>query len=162
MTTVESEVDSSTEADRRQRLQRTIDELLEERQQLLVGYCKLAGITAFERRESEAKAVHPDALQRFLQLLVDYTALGHFEIYQRIIEGKERRTLVRQVAAEVYPAIAESTDFLVDFNDKYDDFDGDEDLDGLAVDLSRLGQLLAVRSELEDRILKALQTTARN
>ncbi len=162
MTTVESEVGNSADTDRRQRLQRTIAELLEERQQLLVGYCRLAGISTFERRESEAKAVHPDALQRFLQLLVDYTALGHFEIYQRIIDGKERRAQVRQVAAEVYPAIAESTDFLVDFNDKYEDFDGDDELDSLAEDLSRLGQLLAVRSELEDRILEALQSSARS
>ena len=84
--------------------------------------------------------------------------MGHFEIYQRIIEGKERRRAVKAVAAEVYPAIAETTDFLVDFNDKYDAFEGtDEDVKMLSGDLSRLGEIIAVRGELEDQILDALK-----
>lgn len=162
MSSVEQGVSSGVDSERRQRLQHTINELLEERQQVVVSYCKLSGITSFSQRDAEPHRVEVGVLRAFLQLLVDYTALGHFEIYQRIIEGKERRTLVREVAAEVYPAIAETTDFLVDFNDKYDDFDGDEDLDALSDDLSRLGQILAVRSELEDRIISALQASVRN
>ena len=87
---------------------------------------------------------------------MDYTALGHFEIYQRIIEGKERRTAVRKVADELYPAIADTTDLLVDFNDKYDSLEN-EDFSQLPADLSRIGEVLAVRSELEDRLLTALR-----
>ena len=90
--------------------------------------------------------------------MVDYTAMGHFEVYQRIIEGKERRRAAKDVAREVYPAIAETTDFLVDFNDKYDDYEGTaEDVEMLAGDLSRLGEIIAIRGELEDQILAALK-----
>ena len=149
-------VEFSQENDRRQRISHTIDELLEERQQVLVGYCSLAGVSSFDNRQDEQHQVKAGELQSFCQILVDYTALGHFEIYQRIIEGKERRTAVQKVAREVYPAIAETTDHLVDFNDKYDGID-EEDFSELPDDLSKVGEVLAIRGELEDRILAAMR-----
>ncbi|MEM7208967.1 MAG: Rsd/AlgQ family anti-sigma factor [Pseudomonadota bacterium] len=146
----------SQENERRQRINHTIDELLEERQEVLVSFCSLAGLSSFDQRGEEEHQVKPGELQSFCQILVDYTALGHFEVYQRIIEGKERRVAVKRVADEVYPAIAETTDHLIDFNDKYDSLD-DDDFSQLARDLSRVGEVLAIRGELEDKILAAMR-----
>lgn len=144
--------------DRRERLQNTIDSLIKLRQDVVVSYCKLSGVSSFDKRDIETHAVNAEQLRTFCQIMVDYTAMGHFEVYQRIIEGKERRVAVKETSDEVYPAIAETTDFLVDFNDKYDAFDGSEDdIEMLSKDLSRLGQIIAVRGELEDQILDALQ-----
>ncbi len=144
--------------DRRARLHHTIDALVKLRQDVVISYCRMAGVSAFEERDIENHAIKPDQLRNFCQVMVDYTAMGHFEVYQRIIEGKERRQAVKDVAKEVYPAIAETTDYLVDFNDKFDAFEGSpEDLEMLAEDLSRLGQIIAVRGELEDQILAALK-----
>jgi len=144
--------------ERRERLQHTIDSLIKLRQEVVLSYCKLSGVSSFEKRDLETHRINADQLRSFCQIMVDYTAMGHFEVYQRIIEGKERRVAVKQVSDEVYPAIAETTDFLVDFNDKYDAFDGSaEDVELLAGDLSRLGQIIAIRGELEDQILDALQ-----
>ncbi len=147
-----------TGVDRRARLQNTIDSLIRLRQEVVVSYCKLSGVSSFEKRDIESHRIAADQLRSFCQVMVDYTAMGHFEVYQRIIEGKERRQAVKDASDEVYPAIAETTDFLVDFNDKYDAFDGSaEDIEMLSGDLSRLGQIIAVRGELEDQILAALQ-----
>lgn len=144
--------------DRRERLQNTIDSLIKLRQDVIVSYCKLSGVSSFEQRDLETQSVNPKQLRRFCQIMVDYTAMGHFEVYQRIIEGKERRVAVKVTSDEVYPAIAETTDFLVDFNDKYDAFEGSaDDIEMLSNDLSRLGQIIAIRGELEDQILDALQ-----
>jgi len=144
--------------DRRERLQNTIDSLIKLRQDVIVSYCKLSGVSSFEQRDLESHLVNPKQLRRFCQIMVDYTAMGHFEVYQRIIEGKERRVAVKETSDEVYPAIAETTDYLVDFNDKYDAFEGSaEDIEMLSNDLSRLGQIIAIRGELEDQILDALQ-----
>jgi regulator of sigma D len=144
--------------ERRERLQHTIDSLIKLRQEVVLSYCKLSGVSSFAKRDLETHRINADQLRSFCQIMVDYTAMGHFEVYQRIIEGKERRVAVKQVSDEVYPAIAETTDFLVDFNDKYDAFDGSaEDVELLAGDLSRLGQIIAIRGELEDQILDALQ-----
>ena len=145
--------------DRRERLATTIASLERLRQEVIVSYCRLAGVSSFQARETERHEVDPEELRRFCQIMVDYTAMGHFEVYQRIIEGKERRQAVKDVAAEVYPAIAETTDYLVDFNDKYDGFDGSQpdEVEMLEGDLSRLGEIIGVRGELEDRILAALK-----
>lgn len=168
MMTVNAEANSSTHSgmepgegsgvERRARLHNTIESLVKLRQEVVVSYCQLSGISSFAAREVEKPRVEADQLRSFCQIMVDYTAMGHFEVYQRIIEGKERRRAVKDVAAEVYPAIAETTDYLVDFNDKYDAFEGtDDDVEMLAGDLSRLGEIIAVRGELEDQILTALE-----
>lgn len=156
-----AELDSSENGpavDRRERLQNTIDSLIKLRQDVVVSYCKLSGVSTFDKRDIEDHSINAKQLRTFCQIMVDYTAMGHFEVYQRIIEGKERRVAVKQISDEVYPAIAETTDFLVDFNDKYDAFEGSkDDIEMLSKDLSRLGQIIAIRGELEDQILDALQ-----
>ena len=86
----------SAEENRRTRQTHTINNLLHERQQVLVSMCELA--------ELESGDVPPDTvihnLRGFNQQLVDYTALGHFEIYERIIDGKERRGNTRRAACK--------------------------------------------------------------
>lgn len=143
--------------ERREKLHNTIAALIKLRQDVMISYCQLAGVKSFEHRELEKFSPQSAQLRGFCQVMVDYTAMGHFEVYQRIIEGKERRRAVKEVAADVYPAIAETTDYLVDFNDKYDDQDASVDVESLAGDLSRLGEIIALRGDLEDQILAALQ-----
>ena len=153
-----SDASTSAGTERRARLHDTISSLVKLRQDVVVSYCKLSGVSSFDNRDVEQHMVEADQLRRFCQIMVDYTAMGHFEVYQRIIEGKERRRAVKEVAAEVYPSIAQTTDYLVDFNDKYDSFEGTvEDVEMLASDLSRLGEVITIRGELEDQILAALE-----
>jgi len=144
--------------ERREKLHNTIASLIKHRQAVMTSYCTLAGVSTFAMRDMETLRPQVAELRGFCQVMVDYTAMGHFEIYQRIIEGKERRRAVKEVAAEIYPAIAETTDFLVDFNDKYDDLESTvvEPL-ALAEELPKLGEIIAIRGELEDQILAALQ-----
>ena len=152
-----SSVSAPSGAERRTRLQETIDSLVRLRLDVISAYCRLAGVGSLERHGGERFRLAPDELVRFCEVMVDYTAMGHFEVYQRIIEGKERRGAVREAAADVYPAIAETTDYLVDFNDKYDDFGGtDEEVEALGADIGRLGEIIAIRVKLEDQILAAL------
>lgn len=143
--------------DRRERLRSTIESLLRRRQDVKQSYAKLAGVSSIDQRDSEPFAVDHEHLRRFCQIMVDYTAMGHFEVYQRIIEGMERRQAVKDAANDVYPAIAETTDYLVDFDDRYENFDASPDeLERLKGDLSRLGEIIVLRSKFEDQILAAL------
>ena len=144
--------------DRRKDLGETLEALKEQRQQTLMAYCNLTGVSSPEQSESGAlKDIAPVALGEFLNVMVDYIAMGHFTVYQRIIEGKERRSSVREAAERVYPSIGETTDIMVEFNDKYENFDGSaDDQVALKEDISRLGEMLAIRGELEDKILTAL------
>lgn len=138
-------------SERRNQTQAMIKELLQERQQVWSLYCSVAGLQPF----TDDKPVNA-LVQEFCQLLVDYISLGHFGIYQRITDGKERRTKVLQKAEEIYPRIAKATDTAIEFNDKYENLSNKMELSTLSDDLSHLGEELATRIELEDQLIETM------
>jgi regulator of sigma D len=142
---------ADTSQDRREHTRALVKELLDERQQMWSLYCALGGMQPFSAEHS------PDAqVQEFCQVLVDYISLGHFGIYQRLTDGTERRQKVLEVAEDIYPRIVAAADVAVEFNDKYENLSGDALRAHLADDLSRLGEELAARIELEDRLLEVM------
>lgn len=144
-------ISEARETDRREGTHEMVRKLLEERQEMLALFCRVAGLEPFKDTNPG-----PEVLQAFCEVLVDYSAFSHFEIYERIVAGRERRTQVVEIAREVYPRIAEATEVAVEFNDKYDASDHTLDLHQLDRDMCKLGEELAVRIEMEDRIIDAL------
>jgi len=132
-----------------------IDSWLTERQELLVKYCKLAGLPPFE---SETKAL-PEAydVNSFCQILIDYLSAGHFEVYNDIVKQcQEHGPESASLAEQIYPQITATTDLLVSFNDKYTNITTETDLSGFDTDLSKVGQILEQRLELEDELIHTL------
>lgn len=144
-----SQTESGSE--RRVRTQQMVEKWMQERQEMLVLYCQLAGLEPYTPDKPNKQL-----LKDFCQVLVDYVAFGHFEVYDRISRGEERREQVKRIAEEVYPKVAATTDTVVAFNDKYDPGNGEQALQQLDDDLSRLGADLATRIEAEDRVVEAL------
>lgn len=143
------------ENERRSKFKNAIQSLLAERQQVLVSFCELAGLDVTKDDINDVLS----SLNKLNQLLIDYSALGHFEIYNRIIEGKERREAVVQVAENVYADIEKSTQVFIAFNDKYDGADSDDSVFDLHEDLSAIGECMALRIDGEDRLIKELSAT---
>lgn len=143
----------SSTNERRRASKDTIDRLVTERGEVLSLYWRLAGIDSFQDSGKRTPAPGQKLLQEFCQLLVDYIAAGHFGLYERIINGNERRREVATLAQELYPRIADTTSLALDFNDKYDGGEQDELPDSFQSDLSRLGEELAVRIDLEDKLI---------
>ncbi len=141
--------------ERRARTRKEIKQLIAERNNVLSLFYSLASHA--DQVDAKADALI-DQLQEFCQELVDYLATGHFEIYQRLEEGSERRDDMIGLADQIYAAITKTTQAAVDFNDMYDISEGfDTDLlKQLPEQLSRLGQELATRIELEDRFIDTL------
>lgn len=127
-----------------------IRKLVTERNEVLVLFCRLAGLDPFEAKSP--KTAPAELLENFCQILVDYIAAGHFVLYDRVVRGEERREDIRRAAEELYPAIAKTTETALDFNDKYNCGDHCPITSGLLDDLSRLGEMLAQRIELEDKL----------
>ena len=100
-----------TELERRSGTKQVIDKMIAERQEMLVLYERVAGIEPYAPDPPNA-----DLLQEFSQVLVDYIAAGHFSLYERIADGKERRHKVIQLAGDLYPEIAETTQAAISFN----------------------------------------------
>ncbi len=142
----------SKQTDRRVQTRELVKKLVAERKEMLVLFCRAAGLGSVVNDEPV-----DDVVQRFCEVLIDYVAAGHFTLYDRIAAGKERRNRVREVAAQVYPRLSATTDAALEFNDTYSAAGTVTDMNKLAHDLSRLGEHIAARIELEDQLLNCLE-----
>ncbi|GLP97452.1 sigma D regulator [Paraferrimonas sedimenticola] len=132
-----------------------IDQWLGHRSQLLASYCELANLPPYEKEHRRL----PDLgeIQSFCALVVDYVSEGHFEVYDQVVSacektGEENLALARKLM----PQIAKTTDFALDFNDKYTGIHDHDQVVELDQDLSKLGQMMETRFDLEDRLLEAV------
>ena len=92
-----------------------------------------------------------------VEALIDYTASAHFQLYRFLEESNERRKPVVEIADGVYPQIVRTTDAILAFNDKYEKAElVNGAVDNLSDDLSALGEALADRIQLEDKVIGAL------
>jgi len=125
-----------------------IDRWLQERQDMLVQYCAIGGADLNEQ-------VRGEKLRRLCQILVDYVSAGHFEIYDQLIkEGREfDDEEALHEAGRLFTIVDNTTEKLLDFNDKYLETD---DLSSLDRDLSGLGETLEIRFSAEDRMISVL------
>lgn len=128
-----------------------IDSMLTERQQMLVLLWELSKLDF-----GDVDQPMLDTLEDFQEILVDYIAAGHFGLYQRIVEGNERRQEVLNTARDIYPQIEQSTDIAVEFSERYEGADDQTIQSKLAQDLSQLGEQITTRIELEDRLIIAM------
>ncbi len=139
-------------SERRALSHQAIDRLVEHRTKMLALYSELAVRRPFNQSSSIV-----ELLKQFCQSLVDYSADAHFRLYRYVDNDQERRMSVSKVAKEVYPYIERSTQKILDFNDRYDSDEHCADsLGKLENDLSLLGEILADRIELEDRLIEVL------
>jgi regulator of sigma D len=138
-------------AERRNRTLQTIATLVAQRREMLVLFCRVAGLPPYRGKTLDTGTMH-----RFCQVLTDYVAGGHFGLYERIIEGRERRRGVVRLAEKLYPRIAQTTQKAVDFSDRYAAHPNPSSSVELAQILSELGEDLALRAELEDELIAEL------
>ena len=137
--------------DRRVRSTNLVNKIVDARTEMLTLLSQLVNKRPFILDSIDATV--PNLLQQFCQSLVDYTAHAHFQLYRHFAENRERRVSVSAVADQIYPQILTITQSILDFNEKYDCEDHCESLSALDEDLSRLGEQLADRIELEDRLI---------
>jgi len=145
-------VKTPVNTERRQQACQLIAELQNERREVWSLYCHVAELKPFSAND----AVKSSLIQ-FSQILVDYVSLGHFGVYERLLAGTERRNGVLSVAKDIYPEFSATTDAAISFNDKYENVDKIDVFEDLEQDLSALGESLAKRIELEDRLCEVMR-----
>ena len=147
---------AAVKEDRRTESHGAIMKLVEHRTDMLSAFSDLATHRPFAPSEELMQRI-----QRFCELLVDYTADAHFRLYRFVDNQQERRMSVSKIADLVYPRIASMTQNILDFNDKYDTSQHTRDqIASLEDDLSKLGECLADRIELEDRLIDVMTRSA--
>ena len=141
-------------SDRRGNTSQRIQHMLDERKQLLALLLQVSSL-----KNAEVEDISNELLEEFCQVLVDYIAAGHFGLYERIVEKRERRKRVADLAIKIYPRIDATTQIALDFNEKYDSCNGKLSLSSIQEDLSMLGEELTARIELEDKLIESLIST---
>ena len=141
----------STMVERRARSHSLIQELVVTRNQMLTLFTQLAELKPFQPDEGTC-----EVLQEFCETLVDYTLQAHLNLYRYIEEKLEKRKKVLQLAEQIYPRILATTEIISAFNDTYEEINDKLDASHLEQNLSRLGEALATRIELEDQLIEVL------
>ncbi|PJE80729.1 Regulator of sigma D [invertebrate metagenome] len=128
-----------------------IDQLLNERQELIVLYCSINGMEPFmeDRRPVSNK------LKELCQLMVDYISAGHFEVYEGVLQTL-LNTGKQESVRSIYSRIEGNTERCLEFNDHCEQIGN---LQQLKDALSQLGETLEERFMLEDQLLESMQTT---
>ncbi|KMV29539.1 Rsd/AlgQ family anti-sigma factor [Photobacterium swingsii] len=132
-----------------------IDHWLMSRQQLLIDYCKLAGLPPFESSKNQL----PEAsqLQLFSQQLVDYISAGHFKIYDMVMaRWNDTGYSPTEDISQLYVRITQTTDPLLNFADRYCDADEATTMDSFDQHLSAVGELIEQRFALEDKLIELI------
>jgi len=137
--------------ERRSPVNQLIDNMLNERKQLLALLLQTSKL-----KLGNADGPDKDLLEEFCQVLVDYIAAGHFGLYERISQGKERRRPIADMARTLYPKIEQSTQVALEFSSKYNSERKKTGLNNLHIDLSILGEALTTRIEMEDQLISRI------
>ena len=133
-----------------------IEEWLQQRQHLIVLYCSICGVHQ-QINDSPTKI---QRLKSFCQTLVDYASAGHFEVYKKLLhEAEQVNDAALGIAEKTLPKIQETTEILLDFNDRYETEELTEEMQvTLAKHLSKLGEAMVARFDLEDELVGLLQS----
>lgn len=146
----------TTKEERWEGVQRLVNAWLMERQELVVIYCSLSGVSNFSA-DSDASI---QKLKLFCQILLDYVSAGHFEVYDQLLqEAEDYEDGSAELLSQLYPQIKATTDVALDFNDTYDTEEHcKQSLEVLKEKLSALGEELATRFAMEDQLIEKLHT----
>ena len=137
-----------------------INRWLQERQELIVLYCKVDGLKPFTTQETPLSI----RVQALCNTLIDYVSAGHFEIYQHLMkEAASYSSDCKNAITRILPLIQHSTEIALDFNDHYAELTlNDSHRQQLEVDLTELGLKLVERFDLEDQLIEQLHTRHRD
>lgn len=137
--------------ERKQQAYQLIAELQHERQEVWSLYCHIAELIPFSANQTVRKK-----LARFSEILIDYVSLGHFGVCECLFADADSQDPALSVVKEIYPVLSSTTEAAVSFHDKYENDAATTILDDLKQDLSALGESLAKRIDLEDRLCELI------
>jgi regulator of sigma D len=95
-------------------------------------------------------------VRRFCQELIDYISLEHFGVFHHLLNGDEKDEGLVELAEQLYPRMVETTSAALDFNDKCEALSAEALCKELPGELAVLNDELALRIELEDRLIASM------
>ncbi len=134
--------------DRRDQIHNMIKSLVNARTKTLAQYKELMDYKPFVIDDTLS-----EVLEDFCELLVDYTAKVHFNLYNHFDEQTEHRQGVISTAQSIYPQLVKNTQNIIDLHDTYNDDIQSMNGQNLELCLNSVGELLAERITLENDLI---------
>ena len=136
-----------------------INEMIKARQEQVILYMKILNVS-LSRSSNKNDICYPsyEDVSSFCNHLVDYMSHGHFDLYPKIlelIENASGRSL--SIVNKVLPKIEKTTEYLMNFTDKYSDDLDESKMATVQQDLASIGKAMEVRFKNEDRLVIALR-----
>lgn len=135
-----------------------INEMIKSRQELVLKYMNLLQAPLGDDPFGDERHPSKEDIISFCELLIDYVSHGHFDLYPKIVELLEKsssRSL--SIAHRVMPKIEQTTELLLQFNDRYAEDMDESKYESLRDDLDKVGQCLELRFRNEDRLIIGLR-----
>lgn len=134
-----------------------IDHWLETRQALIVEYCKLGSLQPAHSHSNVVELPTAKEISSFCDHLVDYISEGHFKIYDMVMDKwKATGFKTNNEIDATYAKIVLTTDPLLEFNDKYVQVTNEDELPEFEEDMSKVGEILELRFEVEDKLIQLI------
>lgn len=131
-------------------LKPTLENWLNLRQNLIVSFDHLCSFRPFDQADQSKKNLKL-ALQDFCQKLIDYVAMGQFQVFEALFDQLRSNSHCDPLANKrILANILKTTLAALDFNDTYANT---KNYQKLEENLSFLFERMAHRFELEDKIL---------
>ncbi len=127
-----------------------VQPLLQSRLESLSRYNDVMELQPFEEND-----ILQEVLEDFCESVVDYTARAHFKLYKYLDYNKVSYA-VSAISLKIYPLLIDNTQQILDFHDEYSSDNIHFDCRKLETCLSQMGELLADRILLEDRLIDAI------
>ena len=137
----------------KQNLQPLIAAWLQHRQQLLSDFNYLCSLRPFDQPQLENVSLKKKVAE-FCEKLVDYISVGQFDVFETLFSFLESMPHNDSLTNNrILSNLIKTASEAVYFNDKYSGDFEHQDLEG---DLTRLGESLAFRLELEDTLIEQI------
>jgi len=99
-----------------------------------------------------------EVLEDLCEQVVDYSGKIHFNLLNVIQKDEQLSQKLDAIVSQISPYLVENTQQILDFQDAYNSDVKELDLPSLAERLNQLGEVIADRVQLEDKLLDAILT----
>lgn len=127
---------------------RIINDWLNERQQLIVLFNRLSEQRPFTHADTIA-----DEFNEMVTFLIDYVSAGQFQVFETIFQAAKSEPALG-LNPNTMVQLLRTTNAALDFAERYRESVTEENLAQLEAELSDLGEWVAVRMDLEDRLIE--------
>jgi len=142
---------SGIQDERQEHFRQTAKSLIESRTQALALYKDVMSYQPFDD-----SSTFREILEDLCEMLVDYTGKVHFNLLNNIQDDYELDDNILALTADISHQLVDNTQQILDFHDLYNSDVKETHMEKLNQSLSELGEIIADRITLEDKIISII------